>query len=240
VRVWLIVLLAGCGRFAFDPGSDGGATPDVSLPSDLVLYYPMDEIAPGNSLEDKTPYGHLAVCWITCPPLEPGIKGMALHLDGVQDYVEVLPAPDIDALTTYTVAFWARVDAQTNAAGCMIGKVFGTADANSFQICMTMATQQVFTSGWDGAMNDDFYVGYYLDASWHHLAITYDGTLERLYTDGAFWKMRVRPLYFDTHELVIGTDYDNSAPFAHFGGWLDDVRIYNRALAPAEIMALAQ
>ena len=74
---------------------------------------------------------------------------------------------------------------------------------------------------------------------WHHLALTYDGALLRLYMDGrergskAVNKRRVP----GTGPLAIGRRQDNSGDGYHFRGVVDEIRIYGRALAAAEIAA---
>lgn len=74
---------------------------------------------------------------------------------------------------------------------------------------------------------------------WHHLALTYDGSVLRLYMDGkergkqAISKKRIP----GTGGLAIGRRQDNSGDGYHFRGAVDEVRIYGRALAAEEIAA---
>ncbi|HEY2461274.1 MAG TPA: LamG-like jellyroll fold domain-containing protein [Candidatus Acidoferrum sp.] len=71
---------------------------------------------------------------------------------------------------------------------------------------------------------------------WTHLAATYDGTTVRLYVNGTQVASRVMAdsLTSSTKALQIGGD----AFFGqHFNGMIDEVRVYNRALAVAEIQS---
>jgi chitodextrinase len=86
-------------------------------------------------------------------------------------------------------------------------------------------------------------VSNYLDAGvevptdgWHHVAGTYDGTYARLYLDG---KVVAWTVYSgnpgDSSTWRIGSYGATATGF--FNGAIDDVRIYNRGLAPDEIAA---
>ncbi len=69
---------------------------------------------------------------------------------------------------------------------------------------------------------------------WTHLAATYDGATLRLYVNGAQVASRAMSdsVTSSSSPLQIGGD---SAFGQYFKGIIDEVRIYNRALAPAEI-----
>lgn len=75
---------------------------------------------------------------------------------------------------------------------------------------------------------------------WQHLAGTFDGTTKRVYVDGI--ELAATPgttLLYDDFPLKIGCDQNNGVLDLLFVGRLDDVQIYDRALSPAEISALA-
>jgi Concanavalin A-like lectin/glucanases superfamily len=83
------------------------------------------------------------------------------------------------------------------------------------------------------------------DGQWHHVAATYDGRAARCYIDGAVvGSAKVKqpgPLKKSGWDLCIGNsvvDY-GTGEFIAFEGLIDEVRIYNRALSPEEIKALA-
>jgi hypothetical protein len=70
--------------------------------------------------------------------------------------------------------------------------------------------------------------------TWTHLAATYDGATLRLYVNGVQIASRsiADSLTSSTKALQIGGD---AAFGQYFQGTIDEVRVYNRALAPAEI-----
>ncbi len=83
------------------------------------------------------------------------------------------------------------------------------------------------------------------DNRWHHLAVTFDGKNIACYIDGVEQSRAVRhsgPLKKDDWDLCIGNsavDY-GTGEFLAYDGLIDEVRIYNRALSPDEVKALAQ
>ena len=70
--------------------------------------------------------------------------------------------------------------------------------------------------------------------TWTYLAVTYDGSNERLYVNGA--PVASNPLE-DSIEVSDGALRigGNSVWGEYFRGLIDEVRIYNRALTAAEI-----
>src|SRR5690606_16948758 len=76
--------------------------------------------------------------------------------------------------------------------------------------------------------------------TWVHLAATYDGETMRVYVDGEEDNSRAferTAIASNGSPLAIGRDLGGAGSFT---GALDDVRIYNAALAAADIAQLAE
>ena len=73
--------------------------------------------------------------------------------------------------------------------------------------------------------------------AWHHITYTYDGTTHRLYLDGVAGTPTTNPPQTSTPTQTYLGSYDGANEFLQ--GALDDVRVYNRALSPAEVTTLA-
>ncbi len=71
--------------------------------------------------------------------------------------------------------------------------------------------------------------------TWAHVAVTYDGTILRLYVNGTqvATQAQTGAITASTGALRLG---GNAVWGEFFGGLIDDARIYNRALTPAEIV----
>ena len=72
--------------------------------------------------------------------------------------------------------------------------------------------------------------------AWSHLALTYDGATLRLYVNGTQVSSQARTgaIATSTNQLQIGGD---SLYGQNFSGLIDEVRVYNRALAASEIQS---
>jgi len=74
---------------------------------------------------------------------------------------------------------------------------------------------------------------------WTHLAISFDGSVKRLYVNGAqtAWRTEASPLVYDPAPvpMTIGSDWANNQSSLPFVGRIDEVSLYNRALTPGEI-----
>jgi hypothetical protein len=83
------------------------------------------------------------------------------------------------------------------------------------------------------------------DGAFHHVAVTYDGTTESVYLDGAL--LASVPFkqagYAAKYQYQIGAGYTLNWPAAaagyfYFQGLIDEVEFFNRALSAAEIQAI--
>jgi hypothetical protein len=84
-----------------------------------------------------------------------------------------------------------------------------------------------------------------LVTDWGHVAATYDGTTIRLYIAGAEIGNMAKnggAIGPGTTPVVIGgSQLDGTGVFTEtMDGYIDDLRLYNRALSPAEVKMLAQ
>jgi endonuclease/exonuclease/phosphatase family metal-dependent hydrolase len=160
--------------------------------------------------------------------------GHSIELDGVDDYVSVGPV-GISGSTPVTIAGWVKA---TKPADQIPGwrNVFGfTGPASDFTHFDIQCSNN----------SDDYCIhafGWYaniagLDQEWHHLAATYDGNEKKTwYHNGALIGTHDGGIVIEGN-LQIGKREDIEA--SCFPGLVDDVRIYNRALAHGEITELA-
>ena len=74
-----------------------------------------------------------------------------------------------------------------------------------------------------------------LDDKWHHLLVAFDGVFAAYYIDGKIRQFAQLPVNTRTSELVIGQLPEGGKQYA---GAIDDLRIYNRTMSPAEVEAL--
>jgi hypothetical protein len=74
----------------------------------------------------------------------------------------------------------------------------------------------------------------------HHIAVTFDGATVRLFIDGAFntsaaWSLGT--VYYGADDVLIGADNFALGYLRRFDGFIDDVRVWDRARTEQEIAA---
>ncbi len=200
----------------------------------LVAAYGFNE-GTGTSLLDQTGKGHTGT--IAGPVwTAQGKFGSALTFDGVNDWVTVNDANDLDFTTGMTMEAWVfptassswRTVVMKERAGELVYSLYAASDTNvPTAYAVPAATSQSLEARGSAAVP--------LNA-WTHLAATYDGTTLRLYVNGSLVGSRAvaNPLLTSTGVLRFG---GNSVWGEFFAGRIDEIRLYNRALAAAEIQA---
>jgi len=159
----------------------------------------------------------------------------ALQFDGANDYVEV-PHDDALSLTSeLTITAWVRNDSASISDSYRIvsKEPFGANDSYwlSFQ----------GRKLWFGVAGDFFSPGTSFDPNqWYHIAVSFDDGADEvvIFVDGV---EVLRQATFGTinpnnASLLIGNNWEN---FKYWDGLLDDVRLYDRALSPVEVSAIA-
>jgi len=176
----------------------------------------------------------------------PGRFGKAANFDGTDEWIRVSHAPALNAYPI-TLCAWVRARGRRGTAG-IVGKYY----RGSFQgyqlltidgrirawYCRdrrnSIVPQRTGLNGGDIA-----------DGAWHHVAFAVDNQRGVLYVDGvlrdeARWDGSPGPTRA-TNDLCIGRfEGEKPAIGGFLAGAIDDVRIYNRALAAREVVALAR
>ena len=160
-----------------------------------------------------------------------GKRGKALSFDGTNDYVDAGAATSLHLTTALTISSWVKTNSLAASAREVVAKSGGY-----YWLGMHTAKARflTFTGGNDTLDSNASLV----TDRWYHLVGTWsttDNTL-RLYIDGVL----------DNSLSSTGNISDNAAANLLIGGdatvtWngsIDEVRIYNRALSPAEVLQL--
>jgi hypothetical protein len=177
------------------------------------------------------------------PKKVPGRIGGALEFDGVGDFLEAPHHPSQSPFPL-TASAWFRTANAFPAHTGLINK-YKAGSNIGWQILLHQGTVRAWyfkdrqNHTWDG--QSGIGGGTVNDGTWHHVAFVVDETGARLYLDGASiaqrgWTGKQGPTAA-TDPLSIGR-YPGDRTL--FGGAIDDVRIYSRALSPPEIQELYQ
>jgi serine/threonine protein kinase len=163
-----------------------------------------------------------------------GQIGGALEFDGVDDLVNVNLA-GVNDLQRFTIALWASLHSLPE------GRIQQLVTIADKKIVLSIDEVQpggrqlhCYVTKADGTrgeirVNNAVEVGVF-----HHLALTYDGTIMRLYRDGQLLSSS-----YEAAALAAGShDRVDFSGREAFHGLLDDVRIYDETLSRSQIRAL--
>jgi hypothetical protein len=218
-------------------GNEGAPSPEASativappVPTGLVAAYGFNA-ASGTTAADSSGNGNTGMI-SGATSSATGKFGRALSFDGINDIVNVADSTSLDLTAGMTLEAWVRPNAtgwrtvllKERPSGLAYA-LYGSTDNN--RPSTEARTSVTFESRGPAALPA---------ATWSHLAATYDGATLRLYVNGvqvsSVPRSGVSSLEVGTGALRIG---GNTVWGEYFGGLIDEVRIYNRALSAAEI-----
>jgi PKD repeat protein len=197
----------------------------------LVAAYDFDGIN-GLKIADASGTGNLGTIK-EAVSITTGHSGNALKFDGVNDWVTINDSASLDPTTGMTLEAWVYPQSLTGGGKTVILKeksggevyaLYAREDAN--------LPVSYFNDG--GSYHGVFGTKALTLNQWTHLVGTYDGKYQRLYVNGSQVAQQAQSssIQQSTGELRIG---GNSLWSEFFNGYIDEVRIYNRALTPAEV-----
>ena len=203
------------------------AANDIS--SGLVAYYPFS----GNA-NDMSGNGHNGT-------INGTVTSVADHLTdpgkaysfGDNNYIEVPHAADLSPANQITICAWVKLDS-TNGIQPIVNKE-DSASGPGYTLEFVSGTNNValIIDGLDLTTNAVAVpIG-----EWHYVTAVFDGTKGNVFVDGvgAEWVYKTGTIPATTSPLNIGRDMYNNR---FIDGCIDEVRIYNRALAPEEFQML--
>lgn|GEM_PF-1118996 len=172
-----------------------------------------------------------------------GIKGGALQLDGIDDYISTAFVLDPSA-GPFSVCTWIQSGSPGNVVMSQIDGIGGSGET-------WLGTEPLSGKLMTGLVA--LPLGRFMpkplvsetiitDNQWHHIGFVWDGAYRSLYVNGvevAKDTVAQKPLKIATGGLYIGAG-KNLESGTFFSGLIDDIRIYNRALSVEDIQKLAQ
>ena len=163
-----------------------------------------------------------------------GRSGTALGFDGVDDHV-VLSAAGMPAANAPQTLSWHQRYVSIPGLDQHIITLSSESPRSSLQPAFRNGRVAVWKYGGSFLVS----VAVPEDKAWHHYAYTFDGTTHRLYLDGALKESStVAPDVAKPQKFEIGRWWD-PAIAGYFTGMMDDLRIFDRALAEEEVRAVS-
>lgn len=209
--------------------------------SGLVLHY--SALAPGQDLSGHNNHGE----WhsIQTGSGIPGVAARSMSFDGSSSYIRVNTSPALAGCKSITVAVWFKPHTfpTSNSRAPIIHQWFPDRYA-SWEL--TFFFDEVLFALTDGEIRKGvFSTGFLQKNTWHHVAGVFDFDKQemRLYLNGLLYKTQQTELasvISPKAPLYIGGQNFNGQVSHLFQCELEDLRIYNRALADDEVQALTK
>jgi hypothetical protein len=209
----LTLLASGCKKESSNPTTPAGTLPT----SGLVAYYPFN----GGANDASGNGGNGTVTYAAFTTDRFGKANSAYSFDGVQASIST-PTMYFAHRNQVSVSLWAKIPPQSLHYFIMCSD-FGIFSRDS---TAGMAISLPSTNSASGPITPN---------TWTHIVGTYDSLSIRVYIGGVLrdsvsWPGTLAPL---DRNLVFG-----QFGTAYWQGSLDDIRIYNRPLTPAEVLEL--
>lgn len=161
------------------------------------------------------------------------VGGGCLNFDGVDDYVSIGVGNDYFPLPLFTICAWVKTSglAPGMTMNGILSLTYGLdLDIDNQLLKARLDNGSTLVEVWG---KNSLY-----DNKFHNVCMVYDGTYLKAFVDGVFnnqtataWSGTSR---WPTTLCAIGTDINNISSYM-FNGFIDDVRIYNRALSVDEL-----
>ena len=213
------------------PQSQTAAVSDFS--SNLILHYTFD----GGTASDSSGNGRNGT--VEGATATTGKIGGALSFDGVDDFVSAGDVDAIDGLSAFTVSTWVKPNSSRPAGSPAFISKWDDSFGGQFILYYTSTSNACDLVLWGSSIVEANSGGTTCleDTNWHHVVAVYDGSTIQMYIDtrpkGDAKSLSGGIKSGDGHDLLIGKS--SGSPTHQFAGAIDDVRIYNRALTPAQI-----
>ena len=202
------------------------------ITGDLLAHWEFERIADGR-LADSSPNDSSLV--VTDMTIEPGRGGHVLRCG---DGEATCPAPAPFFHTGgITVAMWCKPDQPNQSDHWMLNTVAKDTTGYRLGLGGGHPVWQIPQRAWSHGLRGPKPLP---AGEWSHVAATFDNRMMRLYVNGFEVAALERAGFINPATNVVIGGHSVGLTRARFHGWLDDIRIYRRALSSADIATLAQ
>lgn len=177
-----------------------------------------------------------------------GQVNAALGFDGINDYVDVSPATDLDFERTdaFTLSAWYKGGAGANT---ILSKMNAAASYRGYDMFIIngYASAHLVSNWSSNAIREDGTLYPVDDGTWHHIVMTYDGSSSadglKIYVDAmeettSIYRDSLSSTIQNSVSFKVAARSNGSGTTQHVNGAIDDVRIYNIALSAEEVEEL--
>jgi hypothetical protein len=222
---------------AFKSGYNASAEASASFnvtPTGLVAYWKFDE-GSGTTVSDSSGNGNTGTL-MNGPLWTAGRVGNALYFDGIDDNITVPDFNTLDLSGSFTLSAWVNpVSTFTDFRSILAKNYKYYLYASAAGFCGDGSPLGGFFEGQDITVCQPSPLP---TNTWTHLTVTYNGSTLTLYRNGVAVATSNVSV---TRSSATGTLQIGASQYGeYFNGFIDEVRIYNRALSGTEIQTIFQ
>ena len=156
-----------------------------------------------------------------------GISGNALYFDGTNDYVAINDSDSLDVTTEITIEAW--IKPSLTSTSYIVSKLNPTIGGGVYALDIYPGKTRAILQKEGGGSTDYGASGTSSIRAdiWQHLAVTWDGTIVKIYYNGRLEGTNLfsGQIATSTGSLIIGNYLTT-----YFKGYIDEIRIYDYAL----------
>ena len=218
----------------------------------LVAYYPFNGNA--NDLSGHNYHGIVFGATLTMDRFSNA--NSAYNFDGQNDYIDLSShVNSLNFLSPATISFWVNTKYDTpqttfsitDGANALYGAIIYIGNNSTGTLYNELIT------AWQESTTSDYYITGFettnrnllINTGWHNIVVTYDNVYTDIYLDNTLlgsncnWGTNNGEYgnFSVAVKAMLGARY-SSGIGAYLNGYLDDVRIYNQVLTPAQITSL--
>jgi len=225
----------------------------VNLDKGLQAYYPFNGTVPYGKANDESGNNNHVAFNNAIFTYDTGTKNSYYYFNGVDQYMRIPNSPSLNFKNKISISVMVEPAGFYYGichASQILSKGGGNYNPGNYALRFDDALYSAGT-GCDGSIVDTLhqnfrgtgtvlkpYTDYINKHQWYNVIYTNNGDTAKLYVDCQLKYAVYFPETFTNNEdLFLGKSDDSLFPF-WFKGNLDDIRIYNRALTPEEILAL--
>jgi len=206
----------------------------LSPDSSLKAYWKFDENT-GTTASDSSGNGNNGTLSLSGATWTAGKIGNALSFDGINGYVNTGNGASLN-INGNQITIEAWVYTKSLSENYIISKFDGDTVTSGYNLLLT--SSNIYFRLGSGTTGYQFVTAHGMSTNnWYHLVAVYDGTSMKIYKNGTVLSGSTSfsgTIGTNSLNVNIGQRVDDSY---RWNGYIDDFRIYNRALSASEILA---
>ncbi len=206
-------------------------TPAITVktqPSGLVAYYPLDENS-GTFIHDESSNANIGT-FVGTPAWASGKIGQSLVFDGSTQAINLANPTATQLTSNGTIELWMK-SAVATGTQTILGKY------GAWLVGMSAGKPTIYNFSNSTACTGTANIA---NNVWHHIAVTLQNGVTNgslIYVDGVQNQTCTWAPLNQTGLVTMAARYDGTSYSQYFGGLIDHVKIFNRAIGSAEVVA---